>query len=156
MDSLVSYLGAAISTIAAVAAWFFNHEMKKYEIMQARAAAVLEKRFECYPRLWELCQSFLTDLAGDGVVDPQRIDALCTDLVALYQRDGLFYSESLQLEIEGFIADSRTSAASEWFGIEVLKNRLTGNSRHVGILRRMRDDLGGYVTNAASVVRDAR
>jgi len=130
--------------------------MKKYEIMQAHAAAVLEKRFECYPRLWELCQSFLTEVAGESVLGPQRVKTLCTDLVALYQRDGLFYSESLQLEIEGFIADSRTSAASEWFGVEVLKNRLTGNSRHVGILRRMRDDLGGYVVNAASVVRDSR
>jgi hypothetical protein len=152
MENIIAYIGAAVSTIGAVAAWFFNHEMKKYELAQARTTKILEKRFECYPRIWELCQTFLTKLTATDALDKREFDTFSTDLLALYQKDGLYYSQRLQKEIEEFIADGRSAHATEWYGKEVLKGRIRGNTRHTGILVCIQDDLGAYTSSAASVL----
>jgi hypothetical protein len=153
MGNSISYIGAALSALAALAAWYFNHEMKKYELAQSRTTKVLDKQFECYPRVWELCQSFLMGLSSTGGMEQHHVDKFCSDLIELYQSDGLYYSERVQSEVEKVIADRSTLANAEGIAEQILTGRIRGNTRHAGILRSIKDDLGVYVASSASVLR---
>src|SRR5438552_14106616 len=104
MQNVIAYVGAVVSTIGAVLAWYFSYQMKRFELAQLKASTVLEKRFTCYPAVWTLCQTFHAKVVAKAVTKGDVV-AFASDLMQLYQRNGLYYSLELQKAILTVIKD---------------------------------------------------
>ena len=149
MEQFITYLGATVSALGAIVAWYFNFEMKRYELAQAMSNKILDKRFECYPRVWELCQKCLTKLATTSI-NKTESDAFLADLLALYQNDGLYYSDSVRTMIAKIISDGTIFDPIQPYGKQLLAQWINGGGPHKGILPLIKNDLGAYVVSAGA------
>ena len=145
MGELLSYLGAAISTIAAVFAWYANMNLKKYELEQGHLSKVLDKRFSVYPELWRVIGDFVHGFDEENHIN--QLTDLRKELQKHEKTNGLFYSSEVHSEVLKIIKNIGTMLSGNGHG------RFTASiigDALVALRELLKDDLGSYKGMAVS------
>jgi len=150
MEEFISYLGAAISAVAAIVAWGSNLNMKKYELKQKHISKILEKRFEAYPELWVQLGEFTSSIDQSNFKDKTK--QLRIDINRHYIRNGIFYSNDVQREIDSVLKNIDHYLEDN----NILNIPIQNFAKSVNGLRTLlKDDLGAYGEMAAQIRNNA-